>query len=819
MPEKQEHFFANTNEEIKPATPESKPAELEGLHERISLIIRTISGKLNLEVTTDVDLPTLLAYAKKGEDARKVWFRRIVLDPKTKKFVRELVHIPKRILESNENIAKGKAAHEAGHVLITRQADFVPDEVLQQLGFHALLQAVEERPTDQVVRERYSGAGLWVDESRKEGNKRYRAMTQKQKEALGYIPKFMQFANLCVYAPHYEELPPYSTDVLAAYEKVKERVEEVERTLPLEDAGEKEITKSAKERYSITYLKIWPEMEKLVKKDLELEKLRQMLERAASGEGGEKSEKEGGQKPSQGQKEAGENRSNPVKLQELLKQLPEELKRELEKMRSSQTEEGEGPSEKEKARPDAKKGQGGVNKDEVGEDEAGEDETGEDDAGEGGTEEKEASEGEEAEGQETEGPGNGKKEEGTKNIEGKKSGKLAKGEKEKTGIFGQEEGEKQEGNPFPMDKMSDELKKELEKIFDSLSEEEKEFLEHLAQKVMEHIEDEIVREFSEKLSKEEPETHGLYEVRKEKEVKIKKRKALEERVKQEKEKAKYELAEIEKKQAKISANKDEYMRAYEEVRGLDEALYRKLEEIFTPNIKRNIKLKSAGLKPNLLKVFKWEAGKQGGAKVLDSKIFELYSRYEKKDYAFSLLNDMSTSMEEHGKIEHDFKAKVLLAEVLNRLGVKFSVQGFNTGFFRFKDFGEDLRDTVRKKMNDIMKMVGGWTDTGRALITISRDLEKEFAKEKFLLVLTDGIPQMMGKDAASETHRAVADILKKTGQKLIGIGLGPKTEFVRNFFPASIVEEDVSKLSETLAVLLEDMILNPEKYAYKDENA
>jgi len=289
-------------------------------------------------------------------------------------------------------------------------------------------------------------------------------------------------------------------------------------------------------------------------------------------------------------------------------------------------------------------------------------------------------------------------------------------------------------------------------------------------------------------------------------------------LKQEKKSAKYELEEIEKKQAKISANKNEYMRAYEEVRGLDEALYRKLEEIFTPNIKRNIKLKSAGLKPNLLKVFKWEAGIKGGAKVLDSKIFESASRYEKKDYAFSLLNDMSSSMEEHGKIKHDFKAKVLLSEVLNRLGVKFSVQGFHTEFFRFKDFGEDLSDMVRKKMNDI-KLVGGWTDTGRAMVTASRDLEKEFAKEKFLLVLTDGMPGMPGKDAPSETHRAVADISKKTGQKLIGIGLGPETEFVRNFFPASIVEEDVSNLPETLAVLLEDMILNPEKYAYKDEDA
>ena len=191
MREKQEHFFAKMNGEEEAAGPLNEVSELTGLHERISLIIRTISGKLNLEVTTDVDLPTLLRYAKEGKGARTMWFRQMVRDPKTKRFVKERVHIPKQIVGINENVPKGRAAHEAGHVLITRHAEFVPDEVLQQLGFHAVLQAVEERPTDQVVRERFSGAGLWVDEARREGNQRYRAMSDEEKKRLAIFP------NLC----------------------------------------------------------------------------------------------------------------------------------------------------------------------------------------------------------------------------------------------------------------------------------------------------------------------------------------------------------------------------------------------------------------------------------------------------------------------------------------------------------------------------------------------------------------------------------------------------------------------------------------------
>ncbi|KKS37305.1 MAG: hypothetical protein UV01_C0011G0010 [Parcubacteria group bacterium GW2011_GWA2_42_14] len=551
---------------------------------------------------------------------------------------------------------------------------------------------------------------------------------------------------------------------------MKEYVEMAEKTLPAEGAKEKDVVRSAKERYSITYEKIWPEMEKLVKKDLELEELRKLLEQALSGSEGEKGDKKEGRDAPQGQKEDGETRPDPAKLRELLKQLPEELKKELEKMRPSQT--GEEQPEKEKTRPDARNGQDVINED--------------------------------------------KTEEEEENMEGKESGESAKGKKEKTVISGQEGGEKQEGNPLPLDQISDELKKELRKVFDGLSEEEKEFLQHMARKTLEYIEDEIVREFSGKLAEDEPETHVVFEARQKKEEKMKKLEEAEERLKREKVLVKHELEEIEKKQAKISENKNGYMRAYEEVRVLDDALYRRLDEIFTPNIKRNIKMKSAGLKPNLLKVFKWEAGIMAGAKALDSKIFESYSRHEKKDYVFFILNDMSNSMGNGGKIENDFKAKILLSEVLNRLGVKFAVAGFNDDFFQFKNSGEDLNDKIREKMNG-MKMVEGYTDTGRALVTASRDLEKEFAKEKFLLVLTDGMPMTLEKDAPSETHRAVADILKKTSQKLIGIGLGPKTEFVREYFPASIVEEDVRNLPETLSALLEDMILNPEKYAYKND--
>ena len=66
---------------------------------------------------------------------------------------------------------------------------------------------------------------------------------------------------------------------------------------------------------------------------------------------------------------------------------------------------------------------------------------------------------------------------------------------------------------------------------------------------------------------------------------------------------------------------------------------------------------------------------------------------------------------------------------------------------------------------------------------------------------------------AEEAHAAVADVLRNTDQKLIGVGIGPNTEFVKMFFPTSL-NVGVEELVEVLGNLLEDMIMNPDKYRY-----
>ena len=193
---------------------------------------------------------------------------------------------------------------------------------------------------------------------------------------------------------------------------------------------------------------------------------------------------------------------------------------------------------------------------------------------------------------------------------------------------------------------------------------------------------------------------------------------------------------------------------------------------------------------------------------------------EKKDYVFTLLVDLSGSMNGE-KITETFKAVVLLSEVLNRLGMKFQVLGFQDEVINFKDFNKEFSDDGRNRMSGMLAEVsnqnpGGhnkssYNDDGPCLLEASSDLEKQSGKKKFLIVFSDGQPSGR-RSNAEDLHKAVSLILEKTDQKLVALGLGRGTEHVKNFYPNSIPDITVSKLPEVLGGLLEDIIRNPGRY-------
>ncbi len=694
---------------------EEKEKAKENLRDRLAALIRTISGKKHLKVVTEVDEQTRLREAMQGRDIDKQWFWQQKKDKKTGKVLEELVHLPEQMMEKSENFIRGASAHEAGHALITRLGDVVPDEVLQQLGFHGMLAALEERPTDQVVRDRYPGAGEWVDEVRRELLAEGEAAMKANKN-IGYIPKFLQLCDLLVFEPHFQgNRTGIEPAVMEIYEKIRKNVEAVEHTLPFEGSSEKEVAEVCAERYKIAYKKIWPEVQKIVEKDQGSEELREMINKH---------------------------------MQDILEDLKEELRKELQQAIDEAVE-----KMADEAAAEQEKEEGGK-----GEPKAGEPEKGE--------------------------------------------------EKENPSL------------PLPMDKFSDELNQALKKSFDKLSKEQKEALKKKAQKNLEKLEDDLVKDFSGKMEENPAETHEQHERREEQEGEQKEnQEESEKREKDEQERIKKAMEEAEKRTKELETRKGPYDEAYKSVKDLDELLYRRLEEVFTPNIKSEVKLRSSGAKLNLPAVFRWEAEKAVG-QPSQVKIFESVTMPEPKDYAVTLLVDLSGSMA-RGKIGETFKGVVLLSEVLNRLGVKFSVLGFQDQLLHFKDFDQKLSDKVRNKMGGmIYETIGtnpgghnepGNNDDGPCLAEASELLEDRSEREKFLIVLSDGLPAGSHSDE-HDLVLAVESVIKNTDQKLLGVGLGAGTEHVQRFYPVSLPNVDVKNFASVFGNLLEDLLTNPGNY-------
>jgi hypothetical protein len=739
------HRLADINDNSAEENKEKK--ELTDIHERLESIIRTVSGNNKLTVVSKVPPELLIQGAMAGMDMRKEWFYVPKISGKSDK---EYVYIPK-VIERSENFAKGAAAHEGAHAAITRMGHFVPDEVMQQFGFHSILAAAEERPTDQVVRDRFPGAGEWLDETRHDLWKEGQDVAAKDKAKLGYLPRFEQLANMIVFEPHGDTGSDYNESIVGIYEEIREFVEEYEHTLPPEGSTQEEVMEVAKERYKIFYADIWPRVQELLKQDQRAEELRQMINEMMREQREREQQKQQGKEKQEQKSESGAGEKGPVEqaIDQLSDNLKEELQEKLDEAEQKK-EEFEESQKTEKAETDQ--------------------------------------------------------------AESKEAEQLGQGEPGKTELGGE---------PVPIDDFSQELMEAMQEVFNNLPPQVKREIQRKAKEILEQLEDELAKQFAGKFDRDPTETHKEFHEREEREVREEK----EQERKDKEDKAATELLkELDRKEAVESPASDIYENAYKEVHDMDEKLYRRLEEIFSPNVKRTMKLRSSGSRINLPAVYKWEASRGAGVKNLDNRIFESVHLPEKKDYAFTLLVDLSGSMREYNKIQETFKAVVLLAEVLNRLGIPNEILGFQDEIIGFKKFDQKMIDSIRKKMSGMIAEVkssnpGGhnrsnWNDDGPCLADASKSLESQQAKEKFLLVFSDGQPAG-SRSNDYDLHDAVENIITKTNQKLVGLGLGQETEHVQTFYPTALPNINVRELPEVLSALMEDMILNPQKYAQK----
>ncbi|MGB9681208.1 MAG: cobaltochelatase CobT-related protein, partial [Minisyncoccia bacterium] len=380
--------------------------------------------------------------------------------------------------------------------------------------------------------------------------------------------------------------------------------------------------------------------------------------------------------------------------------------------------------------------------------------------------------------------------------------------------------------PYPEDKLSEKTKQELDKLFQRLPKQKQKDLKEKAKRQLEDFEDVVNKEMGGKLNEDKPESH--WEIR-EKEKKERKTEEEKRKTEEEKRKTEEEKRELEKKLEQMRRERmTEYDKVYEEVADIINSLYVRLKKFFLPE--RHPKWRKnypSGSRLDLDKAMQAEADPRYLEKIWERKTIP-----HKFDYRFSILVDLSGSMQGE-KIEETFKGVVVLAEVLEKLGIQYEILGFQDTIIPYKGFRERLdkrlRDNLSIAKNEPsdkgVHNQAAWNSDGYCLKQAYERLEQNKGKNNFLIVLSDGLPAPDSEHSGPEYElsEVVKKILQERNIKLIGIGLGPDTEYVKDYYPHGfanmpmrVTEQERRQgqkdFAEAFAELLEDIIKHPEKY-------
>lgn len=215
----------------------------------------------------------------------------------------------------------------------------------------------------------------------------------------------------------------------------------------------------------------------------------------------------------------------------------------------------------------------------------------------------------------------------------------------------------------------------------------------------------------------------------------------------------------------------------------------------------------------------------------DARVFQRKEEHHSKDTAVMLLVDNSGSMS-GGRIVVAMQAAYALAQTLERVNVPSEVVGFTTGslsysaqhqlsqeyskgvgFSRshtiimpvFKSFSERVTPAVKKRIAyQINNQIGMNTNTdGESLEYAALRLIPRRERRKVMIVLSDGQPVGAGsRDHLRETVKK----LGKMGVETVGIGI--QSNAVQDFYPKSMVLNDVKDLPAAVMGELKRILTN-----------
>jgi hypothetical protein len=196
------------------------------------------------------------------------------------------------------------------------------------------------------------------------------------------------------------------------------------------------------------------------------------------------------------------------------------------------------------------------------------------------------------------------------------------------------------------------------------------------------------------------------------------------------------------------------------------------------------------------------------------KLWRRKSIPDRHQTVVSLLVDLSGSM--HGpKTDAAQAGTVLLAEALHRLGIPFAINGFQDRLIRFADFHDGLTERVRQAVGEMPLEVSGsrpggnntpgFNDDGPCLREAAEQLLSAPADDRILIVVSDGMPA--GRRSTEQDLRNVVRLLGREPRlRLIGVGIGPDTDHVRDFYPHSRASVPLDRFAGAIAELLQAML-------------
>lgn len=255
-----------------------------------------------------------------------------------------------------------------------------------------------------------------------------------------------------------------------------------------------------------------------------------------------------------------------------------------------------------------------------------------------------------------------------------------------------------------------------------------------------------------------------------------------------------------------------YELAYSSVQDQVYGLTKHLDEILRPRQRlRERAGYPSGRRVDMRKVMQFEADPR--------KYNELWIRSsipDRRSVAISLLVDLSGSMR-GTKARSALLGTILMAETLHRLDVPFAINGFQDVVIPLADFGDGLVPETRQNIAELVQEVSGtrrggnnhpdYNDDGPCLLAAADQLLEHPASARILIVVSDGLPE--GKHSNTDDLKKAILVLEDhdVPLQLIGLGLGPNTGHVTQFYPWAKANIPVERFSKEIGALVEKLVL------------